>query len=42
MAGKTLGPKWGYRLKDGKIEARVFENGKLPRGWKDTPAGMKG
>ena len=32
---------WGYRLKNGKIEAKVFDDGKLPKGWKDTPAGLK-
>lgn len=31
---------WGYRLKDGEVEAQIFE-GKLPKGWKDTPAGLK-
>ena len=34
-------PTWGYRLKDGVIEAKIFPDGNLPRGWKDTPAGMK-
>lgn len=34
-------PTWGYRLKDGEIEARVFDNGKLPRGWHDSPAKVK-
>lgn len=31
---------WGYKLIDGEVVAKLFE-GKLPRGWKDTPAGMK-
>lgn len=33
-------PVWGYRLKDGEVEAEIFD-GKLPRGWKDTPADLK-
>lgn len=28
---------WGYRLKDGEVEAKIFD-GKIPTGWKDTPA----
>lgn len=34
-------PAWGYKLVDGEVEARLFPDGKLSRGWKDTPAGMK-
>lgn len=34
------GPEWGYRLKDGKIESKLFPEGR-PKGWKDTPAGLK-
>lgn len=34
-------PAWGYRLKNGEVEARIFEDGKLPRGWVDTPAKLK-
>ena len=34
-------PTWGYRLKDGEVEAKIFENGKLPSGWVDTPAKLK-
>ena len=34
---------YGYRLgKDGNVEARIFEDGKLPKGWVDTPAKLKG
>lgn len=40
MSQKT-GPAWGYKVIDGKIVPKLFEDGKLPRGWKDTPAGMK-
>lgn len=32
-------PIWGYRLVKGEVEAKLFD-GKLPRGWKDTPAGL--
>lgn len=32
-------PIWGYRLKNGEVEAKLFDE-KLPRGWKDTPAGL--
>lgn len=38
-------PVWGYRLDDdGKVEAKIHEteDGKLPRGWKDTPDGLEG
>lgn len=34
MADKNEGAAWGY--KDGK--AQLFEDGKLPAGWSDTPA----
>lgn len=35
-------PAWGYRLaKDGTVEAQLFSDGKLPKGWKDTPAGLE-
>ena len=34
-------PTWGYRLESGAVQARIFTDGKLPKGWKDTPAGMK-
>lgn len=31
----------GYRLKDGEVESRVFEDDTLPKGWVDTPAKLK-
>jgi hypothetical protein len=35
-------PAWGYRLADsGETESRIFEDGILPVGWSDTPAGLK-
>lgn len=30
-------PEWGYRWKDGEVEAQLFEDGK-PDGWEDSPA----
>lgn len=33
-------PIWGYRVVDGEIVSQLFD-GKLPKGWKDTPAGLK-
>lgn len=37
---KEASPVWGYRkTKDGH-ESQLFADGKLPKGWKDTPAGM--
>ena len=33
-------PTWGYRLKAGEVEARIFD-GDLPRGWVDSPAKVK-
>lgn len=35
-------PAWGYRLKDGKIESRLFPTGLPSRGWADSPAKVKG
>lgn len=35
-------PAWGYKLTDGEVEARLFDDGKLPKGWVDTPAKLKG
>lgn len=32
---------WGYRLKDGEVEGKIFEDGKLPKGWVDSPAKLK-
>lgn len=34
-------PTWGYRLVKGEVEQKIFPTGKLPKGWKDTPAGLK-
>jgi len=33
-------PEWGYRRADNEqgYEARLFPNGRPPRGWADTPA----
>lgn len=31
-------PEWGYRLKNGEVEAKLFEDGRPSRGWADTPA----
>lgn len=37
------GPAWGYRLDDaGKVESKLFDDGKMPKGWQDTPAKLKG
>lgn len=34
-------PIWGYYpIKGGGFESRLFQDGKLPKGWKDSPAGM--
>lgn len=30
-------PTYMYRLKDGKIEAEVFDSDEIPEGWVDTP-----
>lgn len=27
-----------YRLKDGEVEAKVFDSDNLPEGWVDSPA----
>lgn len=34
-------PSWGYRQKDGYVEAAIFE-GTPPKGWEQTPKGMDG
>lgn len=36
-------PAWGYRIRpdDGSVESKIFADGKLPRGWRDTPAKLK-
>ncbi len=37
------GPAWGYRKdENGEVESKLFADGKLPRGWQDTPAKLKG
>lgn len=36
---KDTGPAWGYDAKTG--EAKLFEDGKLPKGFVDTPAKVK-
>ena len=47
MTGKTTkaekpkGPAWGYKKTEDGFESKLFPDGKLPKGWKDTPAGMK-
>lgn len=33
-------PAWGYRKSEGGVESKLFSDGVLPKGWKDTPAGM--
>lgn len=30
-------PEWGYRLKDGEVESKLFPEGR-EKGWEDTPA----
>lgn len=38
----NTGPAWGYRLgDDGDVQSQIFDDGKLPRGWHDTPAKLK-
>lgn len=33
---------WGYRKgKDGKVEAKLFDGDKIPKGWHDSPAKVK-
>lgn len=34
-------PTWGYRAGKDGVESKIFPTGKLPKGWKDTPAGLK-
>lgn len=29
---------WAYRLKDGEVEAQLFETDEVPKGWHDSPA----
>lgn len=33
-------PICGYKIVDGKIVSKIFD-GKLPKGWSDTPAKFK-
>jgi len=40
MTDNKKGPTWGYRIKDGEVEAKLFPEGR-PKGWKDTPAKLK-
>lgn len=35
------GPTTGYRDGDGYIEYKQFDDGKIPKGWVDTPAKCK-
>lgn len=37
MTKENTGPAWGYRAG----EAKIFEDGKLPKGWVDSPAKVK-
>ena len=30
-------PTFMYRLKDGKVESRIFDSDAIPRGWVDSP-----
>lgn len=30
-------PTWMYRLKDGAVEAKIFDSDDLPKGWVDAP-----
>lgn len=39
---KTEGPAWGYKLEGGEVVSKIFEDGKLPQGWQDSPAKLKG
>lgn len=41
MTKKQAKPEWGYRLgDDGEVESKLFPEGR-PRGWADSPAGLK-
>ena len=33
---------WGYKMTNGEVESKLFKDGKLPQGWKDSPAKCKG
>lgn len=41
MAEKVTGPAWGYKKQDGETISKLFEDGKLPKGWADSPAKVK-
>lgn len=35
-------PTWAYRMgESGEVESRLFEDGKIPKGWHDSPAKVK-
>ncbi|MFV1539458.1 MULTISPECIES: hypothetical protein [unclassified Phaeobacter] len=37
------GPTWGYKAgPDGEPFGEIFPDGKLPKGWVDSPAKLKG
>ena len=38
---EAKGPAWGYRKGDDGLESEIFEDGKLPKGWVDSPAKVK-
>ena len=42
MTEKKKEPVWGYKPTDDGFESKLFADGELPKGWKDTPAGMDG
>lgn len=33
-------PTWAYRLKDGKVEGKIFAADAIPEGWYDSPANI--
>lgn len=37
---KTKPAVWGYKKTEDGYDSRIFKDGELPKGWKDTPAGM--
>lgn len=34
-------PSWGYTLENGEVVGKIFADGKLPKGWVDSPAKVK-
>lgn len=42
MTEKTKGPAWGYKKAGDGFESKLFPDGKLPKGWVDSPAKIKG